>query len=112
MRVHEMQRGSREHALGAGPDEGAVRPRVDPHPDSRSATHQVGERVEGRVGERFGARLEVGRVVRVAATADLHDEVADVPADAVREELLDRLARRDPVAHHPQGLRQHQARSA
>jgi len=85
---------------------------VDPHAHRRSATDQMRERIEGRIGQGLGARLEVARVVRVAATADLHDEIADVPANAVGEQVLDAGACGDPVAHDPERLGQHQNASA
>jgi len=77
---------------------------VDAHADGSAPAHEMREWIEGRVLERLGPRFERARVVRIAAAPHLDDEVADVPADAVRKEVVDPARRRDPVAHDPQRL--------
>jgi len=79
---------------------------VDPYPHGGTAAHEVRERVERGIADRLRPRLERARVVRVAAAAHLHDEIADVPADAVGQEIVDPLLRRDPVADDPERFRE------
>ena len=60
------------------------------------------ERIEVSAGKRERLGLELRPVVRVAAAADLHDEVEDPARRRVREQLVDRVRARDAVADDPQ----------
>jgi len=101
MPIYEVFPRPGQRSVGARPDEEHVAPGVHAHPHGRPRAHQMRQRIEPVVRQRFSARLELRGVVRVAPATDLDDHIMNAPRSGVGHEVVDRALRRDLVADDP-----------